>query len=344
MCGIAGVIRYSKEPITEETVGILLVGNEHRGNDASGIIIQQNDGTLDIYKKDLPGWRIVSTKEYEEFVAQKLRADSSAVIVHTRGASKGNPRDNNNNHPMFAGAGAIVHNGVIKNDDTMFSAERLIRKAATDSDIIRAIVDREGITEKTIKMLGRLAGSGAIAAVHPEYPGLVLLGRSGNPLNLACTADFLMFSSEKDTLHKASRPWFNRFGIWFQDNKPQVGFSVMADDTAWILGPKGLQFHGPMKINNGGYKEPWRKTYEEYETRQKKWNDDNKPRVVVAPPGETSEKRVKPAVCAACKKEWVIPFDGHYKDFNCNKEKGGCGKGLFHPGVLNAPKDRNKVM
>lgn len=329
MCGIGGIIRFGEKPIQEETLAVLLVGNEHRGNDAAGIMLQQEDGLIDIFKKDVPGWTLVSTKEYEDFIREKLKPSTRGAFLHARGASKGNPRDNNNNHPMSAGKGAVVHNGVIRNDDYIFSSLKLERKAETDSDAIRAIVDEHGITEKTCEVFGKMVGSGAICAIHPKHPGKVLLARSGNPLVIASNKDFLFFSSEKDTLHKACRPWLKRFGIWFQANKPDVDFTVMADDSVWIIGLGGLEYHGMCKINSGGFREPWRKTYEEYEDRSRKWNGIKE---YQKDPTVHVDQNMKLGACV-CGKKWAIPKDELFSNFCCNKKKGGCGQILHDPTV-----------
>lgn len=323
MCGIGGVIRWGNKPIEEQQVAKLLVGNEHRGNDASGLVIQQEDGSLQILKNDTPGWKLVASKDYKEFIEKHLLPTTRGVLVHARGASQGNPRDNNNNHPMFAGKTAVVHNGVIRNDSSLFGSLRLDRKAETDSDILRAILDDQGLTESGIKMLGRCSGSGAIAAVSPDYPGKVLIVRSGNPLVLGSNEDFLFFSSEKATLHKACRPHYERKGIWFQSQKPDIDFSNMPNHTGWILGPTGVEKHIECHICTGEYTEPWRKTYENYAERQEKWNRQARP--------GSSTGEMKPAWCHMCKREWMIPKDAVYTQWSCNIKEGGCGRSLWQP-------------
>src|SRR5689334_9587634 len=106
MCGIAGVVRFGDTPILEETLAMLLVSNEHRGNDASGIALSQADGTIAVYKNDIQPWKFVKSPEYKEFMEEHLKPDTWAAMVHARAATEGNPRDNNNNHPMFAGCSA----------------------------------------------------------------------------------------------------------------------------------------------------------------------------------------------------------------------------------------------
>jgi predicted glutamine amidotransferase len=335
MCGIGGIVRWGQKPIEEEQIAILLVGNEHRGNDAAGLAIHQRDGSIDILKKDCPAWQLVTTDDYSKFIRERLHADSEAVLCHARGASQGNPRDNNNNHPMWAGHGAVIHNGVIRNDDMLFDSLKLERKAKTDSDILRAIVDKWGITEEAIRRMGKASGSGAIAAIHPDFHGKILLVRSGNPLQLASNQDFLYFASEKNTLHKACRPYIQRMGIWFQAQKPDVDFANMADNTGWIIGPKGLETHVECHICQGAYIEPWRKTYEEYAERQKKWNNRSSVPIKVYPERitETNGSQVKPAYCSHCKRDWVIPIAGAYNNYVCDKKQKGCGNSLTFPPV-----------
>lgn len=283
MCGIGGVVRWGDKPINEEQVGMLLVDNEHRGNDASGLVIQQVDGSLNILKNDIPGWRLVTSNEYEDFIKEYLKPDSRSVLVHARGASRGNPRDNNNNHPIYAGCSAVIHNGALKNSDELFNKLKLERKSEPDTDIARAIFDKWGLTREAIKTLSESTGSGAIAAVHPQFPDRLLLVRSGNPLTLASNEDFFYFASEKTTLHKACRPFVQRRGMWFQSQKVDVDFTNMENDTGWIIGPEGLEVHMECKICNGEYVEPWRKTYEEYAKRQEKWNNLARPVKIIYP-------------------------------------------------------------
>src|SRR5208337_1477121 len=215
---------------------------------------------------------------------------------------------------------------------------RLDRKAETDSDIIRAIIDRDGFGPKAIEHLGRLAGSGAGAAFHPDFPGKMLIFRSGNPMTIGSNDDFLVFSSEKNTIHKAMRGWVLRFGIWHQKTTPDVDFTLMADDSVWILGPKGYETKYPCKIIQGTYSEPCRKTYDEYEERQKRINTMARTQTKVVNITREEPKSVfkKWAYCPDCKRDWVIPQNRNASDFLCDpdhKTKKGCGKKLIEPPV-----------
>lgn len=276
---------------------------------------------------NVPAWQFISGNDYKQFMSKNLLPSTWGVIVHTRLATKGTPHDNNNNHPMFAGNGAVVHNGILRNDDSLFQREKLKRHAETDSDIIRAYIDRWGITPKCIQEFNAFSGSAAIAAFHKDYPKKLMLGRSGNPLILASNDDWFMFSSEKDTIYKANKIFTNRWGMWFHKERPNLSFSPMPDDTAWIIGKNGFESHHAMKIMVGSYSEPCRKTYEEYEERKKKWlaktdNGDTKATlpVVVHRDGYCPNKK--------CGKIWACPSSKPVSAFVCDKKRDGCGSTL----------------
>jgi len=317
ICGIAGIVKYGKKPLSEAAISLLLTGNEARGNDASGIALSQEDGSINVFKNDSPAWQFINSDGYKEFIKNHLKPSTWGVIIHTRAATKGSPKDNNNNHPMYAGLSAVVHNGILNNDDYLFGKEKIERKAETDSDILRGFIDKYGITEKCIKEMNALGGSAAGAAFHPHYPRKLLLFRSGNPMILASTEDFFMFSSEKKSLYRALKPFVKRFNMWFHVERPEAAFSPMADDTAWILGDNGQEKHAIFKVLVGQYHEPNRRVYENYKERQEKWNKD--------------KKKLDPAYCSKCQKSWLVPEGRKPSDFKCNTKEGGCGAWLSVP-------------
>jgi asparagine synthetase B (glutamine-hydrolysing) len=202
--------------------------------------------------------------------------------LHTRAATKGNPNQFENNHPMFdSGASAaphqcaVVHNGVIQNDDTLFNTMNLERKAETDSDILRAILDSEGFTKKGIRQLSRVTGSVALAAVDEKDSEHLLLVRSGSPLVVGCTNDTLVWASEKKYIHAAMRPEIKRFGLDFQANLPSdFGWLTMADNSAWLFNGVGKEWHDECKTYFSAYIEPRRHVYDDYAARTQRFKQD----------------------------------------------------------------------
>jgi|SRR6267142_278582 len=332
MCGIAGIRKYGDKPIEEYMIRLLLTGMEHRGNDATGIAMQNKKGDVFTLKNDVPAWTFVKSFLYEEWIEKHLTPDIEQVILHVRAATKGNPRFAKNNHPLFNGHTAVVHNGKLENDDDVFKKLKLERNADTDSDVLRAIVDKYGITEEAVEKLKEVRGSAAIAALSPEYPGKMLFGRSGSPLTIGSTDDFLFFASEKNILHRAMKPVKQRFKIHFQFPRSDMGFSPFPDSTLWIMGPEGKEFHGEFKSFWGTYRDPVRRVYTNYKERQDKWTAEaNKsPDIKVVYPAKDDGEKVL-LTCPKCQKPLILGKHQLEMDLNmlvCPKDKGGCGAPL----------------
>lgn len=265
MCGICGVRRFGPEPISADQIEILLVENQRRGNHATGLALQQADGSIDVLKAPVPAWEFVATEEYKAFIEKCLRGDTLTFIGHTRQATVGDPKHNKNNHPMWAGKTAVVHNGGITNHGWMFDQIKIKREAETDSDILRGILDEFGFSHKAFKAMNRLSGSAAFAAISTAHPGKLVLARSGNPIELAGTDDHMIWSSERSPIYKACRPFEKRFGIWMRRNRADVSFMPMNNDSVYCIGdrPKDgsgetwqgdwLEWHQELKIAYNGW-------------------------------------------------------------------------------------------
>lgn len=259
MCGICGIRTFGDKPIPRVMFDLMLVDNQRRGSQATGVAIQHRDGKIFVHKSDVPAWNLVTSHAYKEFMSEHLTDEAITVLGHCRWATKGPPDVNNNNHPMWGGTTALIHNGHISNDDDLFKELKLKRKAETDSDILRAIIDEHGFTAKAISTLSKCWGSAAIAAVSTDFPGELFLARSGNPLQIAGTRDFLLFSSERGTIKKAYRPVIKKFGVLMRHQGVDLAVGEVNNDSAWIFGDKPrdskqgwkanwLRYHQEMRI------------------------------------------------------------------------------------------------
>lgn len=294
MCGICGIHRFGQAPIQRDAIDLLILHNQNRGLEATGIALQQADGQIAIYKDDKVAFEFIASGEYDDFMKENLREDTVTALGHTRKATKGTPRVIVNNHPMYAGTTALVHNGQIHDDDKWFKEWKLERKAETDSDILRAVLDQDGFTKGAINRMARLNGNAAFAAVSVKYPGKLLLARSGNPLELAATSEFLYFSSEKSPLYKALRPYRQVYGILMREMTPVNYYMIgMGNDSAWLLGSKPrdgnpdwtadwLEWHTEMRIATN-YTSPLYNCHDQYHGNRVKFYDDRPVDVVQCP-------------------------------------------------------------
>lgn len=306
MCGIAGVRRFGKEPISRHMIEALLLSLEHRGPHATGIaMIKGTDMTW--WKIDDPAWKAVGSKAFKEYIETNLSAETDTVILHDRAATVGSPRILNNNHPLTQGVSAIVHNGGISNDDFLFREMKLERGAETDSDIIRAIIDEHGITKEAIRPLNRMSGSCASAIIDVRYPGKLMLLRSGSPLVYAVTdTNLLMWASEKRAIHHAQRQWEDKLGLWVMSNRANLKWATMPDNSAYIFGPKGLEWHDEFK-SAYQYVAPRYRCYDTYFDRQKSWDKEAEKAKEKEQERLDNSKHPTDVVCVNCKKSATWP-------------------------------------
>lgn len=179
MCGIVGYVGNRK---AQDVILKGLSRLEYRGYDSAGAAILNNDGKINIVKKQ--GKLKVLASELSN-----NPIEGSVGIGHTRWATHGIPSDSNA-HPHCGCAGkiAVVHNGIIENylelkNELKKNGHKFISE--TDTEVIPHLVeelykgDLEEAVRKAVKML---KGSYAIAVIHKDEPYKVVGARLDSPL------------------------------------------------------------------------------------------------------------------------------------------------------------------
>lgn len=140
MCCLFGLIDYQGSLTVKQKNRLLRelsIAAEERGTDATGIAYNTERG-LQVYKRPLPARRM-------HF---KVPADAHVVMGHTRMATQGKAKRNENNHPFLGSIGrehfALAHNGVLYNDYSLRSARHLPKtKIETDSYIAVQLIEQQ---------------------------------------------------------------------------------------------------------------------------------------------------------------------------------------------------------
>lgn len=358
MCGIGGIRKYGDSEIKSDEITTMLIALENRGTHATGLVLQNTDtpDELFIYKEPKPAWSFTASPQYKQFLEEHLKPTTQTVLLHTRAATVGNPFENKNNHPIYDGDFAIVHNGAASNHTWMFEQLKARRACDTDSDIIRAIFDRFGFTHEAVRNLSRLSGSGAIAAVKKGDLQHLFIGRSGNPLVYGLKKEEhgskFMFASELQAIQKASRNFERWMGLWFREGRANISYLGLPDNTAYLMNGDDLEWRQELKITTS-FHPPVYRNYETYHDKMTRWAEDERRRlerekktpVVVAEDAEEEEEVTTPTKvvsllparissrgmhvgqCPACgslneKKDNADPW-GVYHCFKCDANLGG---------------------
>lgn len=203
MCALFGWLDYKgivPYKILKKLTQTLANSAEERGTDAAGISYIR-DGRVTIYKRPKP--------------AHKLRfnipENTFAVMGHTRMATQGDQKFNQNNHPFFGHADvdfSFAHNGVLYNEAELRKVNKLPKtNIETDSYIAVQLIERQGkLNFDSLKSMAEdvrgsftftvldeenslyiVKGSSPMCLVHFETPGLLVYASTESIMKNALT-------------------------------------------------------------------------------------------------------------------------------------------------------------
>ena len=219
MCGIIGYTGL------EDCVPFLLEGLtdlEYRGYDSAGIAVQE-DGRIAVRKESGP---ISNLKERVEAVPVR----GTCGIGHTRWATHGAPSQANS-HPHLDQKGrvAVVHNGVIENDQALrreLEAEGVVFASETDTEVVAQLLGQvyDGDLLAALRLvLPRLEGSFALGVLDADQPGAIYCTRRQSPLLIGLGEHAAYLSSDGAALLAHTRT-----------------MCTLEDDEIAVLSPEGV--------------------------------------------------------------------------------------------------------
>jgi glutamine---fructose-6-phosphate transaminase (isomerizing) len=180
MCGIVGYIGHQPAAM------LLLEGLrslEYRGYDSAGIALAPGGGVFRVTR--------ASGKLMNLQAKLDLNDTTSIGIGHTRWATHGRPTEENA-HPHRSADGKVVavHNGIFENFLELrqeLTAAGFTFITETDTECFPVMVSHlmnSGLPfpEAFRQAVGRMQGIYAIACMHADDPGRILVARSGPPL------------------------------------------------------------------------------------------------------------------------------------------------------------------
>ena len=245
MCAISGWRAYGDARPDIGEVRRLFVALESGGTDAGGLAWINESGTkpiLQVHKdgvKNSDGVKKVDLGLFSGVIPRMC-------IMHARHGTKGPATDNANNHPLFSKSGlAIVHNGVISNDDVLFTRFQWKREGIVDSEIILRLIEEKSKGFTNPECFDDLYGSFAVAAIWDKYPDKMWLIRDTSKL---CVG----IDRRREIVFFATTPSIIQSGvgtIWrgFRIPSTDMSWYDVADSTTMLLDSEGMSNVGEFK-------------------------------------------------------------------------------------------------
>ena len=187
MCGLAGLVIGNKPRNKKDYENIrskfssLMVATEIRGQHATGAFVVNSTG-IQYHKVALPASEATQTKDWESLM-DAITDETVAVIGHVRYATKGDPSENSNNHPIIMNNVIGVHNGVLYNDCELcdkYPYEQEVDSAAIFSAIQYNAKRSRVSTETLKKVLPEIDGNFAVMLVDNRRTDSIFIARDGS--------------------------------------------------------------------------------------------------------------------------------------------------------------------
>jgi hypothetical protein len=184
MCGIFGQV--SSKKVNKGKLETLVKHAQQRGVDSSGIIY--DDGNA--YKVQRADYKI------EKLLKKVKPFESKIILGHSRLITNGL----SDNQPVVRGNIAVIHNGIIVNEEEAWGKIESKRELKIDSELIVAIAQehlKEGkLSDLPKKIFSICRGVIACALFVPDRKKIVLFSNNGS-LYVGKSDDSLFFASEK---------------------------------------------------------------------------------------------------------------------------------------------------
>ncbi|MCZ8293233.1 MAG: glucosamine 6-phosphate synthetase [Hylemonella sp.] len=173
--------------MVESEINALVKHSQQRGRDSSGLVTYV-DNTYHVYRADYPITRLL----------KEVRPQASHLVLgHSRLITNGLA----DNQPVVRDGVAVLHNGIVVNDEAIWAEIGKTRAQQIDTEVIAAIaamhLEAGGeLAQLPARILGLCRGVVACALILPKLGKLCLFSNNGS-LYIGKKAQTTFFASEK---------------------------------------------------------------------------------------------------------------------------------------------------
>ena len=195
MCGIFGIVASANSGWSARSVraGVdrLFLLSESRGKEAAGLALRASDA-IHVLRQPLAASAMLRTTQYAQVFDRVLGAngamlsDPVAVIGHSRLATNGLQGINENNQPVVADGLVGVHNGIIVNDDELWSRyPELERRYEVDTEVLLRLIrhfanETPPLDQAVSAAFAVIEGAASVAILLEDTERLILATNTGS--------------------------------------------------------------------------------------------------------------------------------------------------------------------
>lgn len=216
MCGIFGIFSNQKNNTDprdlKEGIKHLFALSESRGKEASGLLTIE-PGSVEIFKSPQPSHVFIRSQQFTQLFDRMVGESWMGCIGHSRLATNGLQTTNSNNQPVVAGSVVGVHNGIVVNDQEIWSkALRKKGRSELDTRAFFGLIQQEHTTQPLAVAVQRsyaqIEGSASIAVISDREERCVLATNTGS-LNLGQdqASGLFVFASERYIVEQLMQRW-----------------------------------------------------------------------------------------------------------------------------------------
>jgi predicted glutamine amidotransferase len=175
MCAIGGYFSFGKSRLAVTDLTKILRNMARYGHDATGIGWVNPEDKLVCIKGAMPAQAFIEDKAVvKELDIFKKSGVPRMMLLHTRAATRGDPSNNDNNHPIRGKNSLLIHNGWILNPEEI---DPTIKRGMVDSLALSRAVDKALTTKEPAKTfagtMSALMGIAALAALVQHEDGII---------------------------------------------------------------------------------------------------------------------------------------------------------------------------
>lgn len=226
MCGIFGLVVHENADYTsafvKKTLWTLASLSESRGKDSSGLVFRNKaEKQMQVFKGAITLHELLNSPEVKDQIhkvlgvskhgAAKHSQTSFAVMGHSRLVTNGSQINDANNQPVVKDGIIGIHNGIIVNENELWSRHYDLRKSfEIDTEVMLALIRKYIQSEKDVatavsKTVIEIFGTVATAFFVDDLNVLCLATNNGSLYTLSNKHGLFIFASEEYYLRQLAK-------------------------------------------------------------------------------------------------------------------------------------------